>query len=55
MIESILQQGLKDQNMYTHLNRIHYRISIQYTVPNMNPIEMCVSVLMLKVMLLNGF
>ena len=47
-LESIQQQDLKDQNMYTHLNGIHHGNSIQYTVSIMNPIEMCVPVLILK-------
>ena len=41
--------------MYTHQNGIHHGISIQYAVSIMYPLEMCVPVLIHKVMLLNGF
>ena len=41
--------------MYTHLNGIHYGVAIQYTVSIMNPVEMCVHLMILKVPLLNGF
>ena len=41
--------------MYTHLNGIHYGVSTQYTVSIMNPAKMCVHVMRLKVLLLNGF
>ena len=55
MLESILQQDLKDQNRCTHFNEIHYGNCILYGDSMMNPVEMCVHVLILKVLLLNGF
>ena len=41
--------------MYTHLNGIHYGNCILYGDSIMNPVEMCVHVMRLKVLLLNGF
>ena len=41
--------------MYTHFNEIHYGNCILYGDSMMNPVEMCVHVLILKVLLLNGF
>ena len=55
MLESILQQELKDQNMDTHFNGIHYGNCILYGDSIRIPLEMYVHVLILKVMLSNGF
>ena len=51
VLESILQQDLKDQNMYTRSNGIHYGDCILYGDSIMNTVEMCVPVLILKVLL----
>ena len=37
--------NLKDQNMYTHFNEIHYGNCIQYENSIVNSVEMCVPVL----------
>ena len=47
--------GVKDQNRYKHFNGIHYGNCMLYGDSIMNPIEMCVHVMILKVLLLNGF
>ena len=48
-----LSNDLKDQNRYTHFNEIHYGNCILYGGSIINPVEMCVHVLILTVPLLN--
>ena len=55
LLESIQQQDYKLHNMYTLLKGIRYGNCILYGDSIMNPLDMCVHVMRLEVLLLNGF